>query len=187
MGIKITIKLGEAELKLKSPYSPKEFSDFMEVYKTLKNVEAFEKNKEKVANQRKFIQQKKSEPAVEKKEEPEKKQGVSKVVPLGEDRGTFPLGEIIESKLAEKKEVANSIKTDEDGTKRYKLRYQCSECGDKGNHYIPDGTDAVNCWNCGVDMFVEPATDEKLEPNEFGNYFIGYVSERWDKGGKTAE
>lgn len=124
MGIKITIKLGEAELKLKSPYSPKEFSDFMEVYKTLKNVEAFEKNKEKVANQRKFVQQKKSEPVVEKKEEPEKKQGVSKVVPLGEDRGTFPLGEIIESKLAEKKEVANSIKTDEDGTKRYKLRYQ---------------------------------------------------------------
>lgn len=68
------------------------------------------------------------------------------------------------------------IKTDEDGTKRYKCRYFC-ECGGESNHYIPLETNWVDCRECGASMPVEEATsnvDENGVPERdgFGNFFV---------------
>jgi hypothetical protein len=68
------------------------------------------------------------------------------------------------------------IKVDDDGTKRYKCRYNC-HCGAKGNHYIPLKTVEVNCHECGQPLKVALATgevDASRVPvrDSFGNYYI---------------
>ncbi|GKV66729.1 MULTISPECIES: hypothetical protein [unclassified Sporosarcina] len=70
------------------------------------------------------------------------------------------------------------IKVDLYGRKRYKCRYTC-ECGNKGNHYIPLGTDYVTCHVCEYHNYVEPAgrvgKDGVPARDKRGNYFIAYA------------
>lgn len=68
------------------------------------------------------------------------------------------------------------IKTDDNGRERYKLRYWC-ECGGKGNHYIPLGTEEVYCHDCNNIMVVENATNEFDYDgvpirDDYGNFYI---------------
>ena len=68
------------------------------------------------------------------------------------------------------------IKVDDDGTKRYKVRFWC-ECGGRGNHYVPLGTESVSCRDCGNELEVEGATsfvddDGIPDRDDFGNFFI---------------
>ncbi|MDY0395406.1 hypothetical protein RWE15_14395 [Virgibacillus halophilus] len=100
---------------------------------------------------------------------------------LGSDnRTSFPVSESV-GQETDPKEVPEhwktGIKTDSDGTKRYKCRYWC-ECGNKGNHYIPVDTPDVQCHECGIYIDVEPATqdinDEGVPArDDYGNFFVG--------------
>ncbi|EKN67855.1 hypothetical protein P9E76_01655 [Schinkia azotoformans] len=77
---------------------------------------------------------------------------------------------------------ATGIKTNDDGTKRYKCYYRC-ECGSKGNHYIQLGTESVKCYDCQTQLKVEQATpfgkeiDGEWVPERdpFGNFFTAFI------------
>lgn len=112
-----------------------------------------------------------------------------KQLPLvGSSRGSgVPIGEIIgygtkkdKSKREEEPEFYRTgIKTDEDGTKRYKCRYWC-KCGEKGNHYIPLGTTEIKCHSCDNSIPLKPATLEVNKDgvpgrDDFGNFFLARV------------
>ncbi|GGJ51173.1 hypothetical protein [Virgibacillus salexigens] len=104
----------------------------------------------------------------------------SKKLPLlgSETRSNFSVYESVEDKEGFQKpdHWITGIKTDEDGSKRYKCRYWC-ECGGKGNHYIPLDVEEVECRDCGDFIDVYPATDEidqegVPERDDFGNFFV---------------
>ena len=115
----------------------------------------------------------------------------SKRLPLvgQSERGLFPIEEIAKIKefaKAEKQSNAEpehwktGIKTDEDGTKRYKCHYRC-QCGDKGNRYIPLGFDFIFCRACDAEIDVKPATttgkvdtDGAPERDAFGCFFTAF-------------
>ncbi|MBX5436764.1 MAG: hypothetical protein IRZ33_06050 [Alicyclobacillaceae bacterium] len=65
------------------------------------------------------------------------------------------------------------IKTDEDGTKRYKTFYHCPVCGDKGRHYVHEGAETCKCRQCGAELKLAWANPNGyLERDPFGNYFV---------------
>lgn len=95
-----------------------------------------------------------------------------------ENRMTTKIGEmakiIVESE--QKEHWITGIKTDEDGTKRYRCYYWCS-CGGKGKRYIPFGTETINCRECEKELQVRAATSETDENglpvrDDFGNFFV---------------
>lgn len=57
----------------------------------------------------------------------------------------------------------------------YKCRWFCPNpvCNGKGNHYVPEGTKTVFCYNCNIKLKVVEASDEGF-PNRdnFGNYYM---------------
>lgn len=59
----------------------------------------------------------------------------------------------------------------------YRCRWQCPDpsCGDKGNHYIPEGTAVVYCYTCNTKLEVKEATDIGF-PNrdDWGNFYVAY-------------
>jgi len=63
------------------------------------------------------------------------------------------------------------IKTDRDGKQRYKLRYECPECGEKGNHYVYPDSLYVKCHKCKYKMLILLAGKKYMERDTFGNYF----------------
>lgn len=63
-----------------------------------------------------------------------------------------------------------------DGKPLYKLRYWC-KCGGKGNHYVPQDTNYVKCFDCKNRLAVEPATvkgagETQDYRDDYGNFFI---------------
>ncbi|MBU8908535.1 hypothetical protein [Desertibacillus haloalkaliphilus] len=111
-----------------------------------------------------------------------------KQLPLlgAERRMSVPLSDLAESinqsdqpqeQSSEKPDFyITGYKIDEDGTKRYKCRYFC-DCRSQANHYIPLGTETVNCYECDAELVVELATGEKdrygiPSRDDFGNYYV---------------
>jgi DNA-directed RNA polymerase subunit RPC12/RpoP len=66
------------------------------------------------------------------------------------------------------------IKIDDDGSERFKTRYICPECGNKGNHYIYEDSQTVDCHECGEPMFVKESTpeDDGLTRDAYGNFYV---------------
>lgn len=59
-----------------------------------------------------------------------------------------------------------------DGTKLYRLRYVCTACSNRGNHYVYENSKGTWCHRCNHKMFVYPAHPEGF-PNRdsIGNFF----------------
>lgn len=67
------------------------------------------------------------------------------------------------------------FKIDDDGTKRYKVRYKCpnNRCKTESNHFVPEGVTNVQCHECGADMKVRRATqDAELTPDPYLNFYV---------------
>jgi transcription elongation factor Elf1 len=65
------------------------------------------------------------------------------------------------------------IKTDEFGRKKYKTYYHCPACGDRGRHYLYEGTATCRCRACGAELSVSQAVpDAYLERDQYGNFFV---------------
>jgi hypothetical protein len=100
----------------------------------------------------------------------------SEIVSVGE-----ALQKALEAKKSDDEDVPEhwhtGIKIDDDGTKRYRCRYECPSCGDKGKRYIPLGTESIQCRACEKELKVVAATgmwDPKGVPvrDGWGNYFM---------------
>lgn len=95
---------------------------------------------------------------------------------INENRGSFPMEDVVK---ITKKETADpihwktGIKHDEDGTKRYRTRYQCPLCGNRGNQYEYEENKFTKCHNCEAKLKIEPATKNGFpERDGFGNFFV---------------
>lgn len=64
-----------------------------------------------------------------------------------------------------------------DRVPHYKCRWICSDpvCQDRGNHYIPEGSEVVYCYTCNKKMKVKEATSMGF-PNRdgWGNFYTAY-------------
>ena len=91
-----------------------------------------------------------------------------------ENRSSFSMEDLLSEE--EPSYFKTGIKEDESGRKRYKVRYECEECGHRANHYIPSDVDTVKCHECDEVMFVEKAIKElkdgEPQPNDFGNFYV---------------
>jgi hypothetical protein len=67
---------------------------------------------------------------------------------------------------------------EKDGVKHYKTRYFCknSECGHKGNHYLPEGSESTYCRECNDRLKIREASEEGF-PNRdaWGNFYIADI------------
>jgi DNA-directed RNA polymerase subunit M/transcription elongation factor TFIIS len=73
------------------------------------------------------------------------------------------------------------IKADDHGNriKLYRTRYICPKCKNKGNHYVPEGTDFVDCHNCQTTMPVKKAVaGHTLTPDALLNWYIAGEQKR---------
>ncbi|MFB0831488.1 hypothetical protein ACEU2D_18030 [Brevibacillus laterosporus] len=68
--------------------------------------------------------------------------------------------------------LTTGIKEDSSGTKRYKLRYECPICMNKGVHYVYKNSSETWCHACGTNMPIKAAHKEGF-PNRdsFGNFY----------------
>ncbi|MGG1444958.1 hypothetical protein ABE354_23490 [Brevibacillus laterosporus] len=68
--------------------------------------------------------------------------------------------------------LTTGIKEDANGTKRYKLRYECPICMNKGVHYVYKNSSETWCHACGTNMPIKAAHKEGF-PNRdsFGNFY----------------
>ncbi|QOS99957.1 hypothetical protein JNUCC42_04165 [Brevibacterium sp. JNUCC-42] len=64
------------------------------------------------------------------------------------------------------------IKIDADGRNRYRLRYECPICNEKGNHYVFENSVEARCHSCRIMMPVKAAHKDGF-PNRdsYGNFY----------------
>lgn len=68
---------------------------------------------------------------------------------------------------------STGVKLTEDGKKKYKCRYRCTKCANKGNHYIPQHIDAVECHECATTLQVKNAViGEPMKRDSYGNFYV---------------
>lgn len=76
--------------------------------------------------------------------------------------------------------VITGIKIDPDGRKRYRCRYHCVICYQKGTHYIYEGSSEVRCHSCRVGMPVKAAHPEGFPNRDTkGNFYRAGEYQDW--------
>lgn len=90
----------------------------------------------------------------------------------GYQRSSTELKETYETNEEVPEWIKTGIKIDEDERKRYRCRYHCVICNNKGTHYIYEGSSEIRCHSCKMDMPVKPAHPEGF-PNQdtHGNFY----------------
>ncbi|MBG0962457.1 hypothetical protein [Bacillus sp. SRB1LM] len=92
------------------------------------------------------------------------------------NRSSFPMEEI--AKITQKEETdpihwKTGIKYDDEGTPRYRTRYECCMCGNRGNQYEYEGNKFTKCHKCNAKLKIVPATKKGLpERDTFGNFYV---------------
>ncbi|SCC32444.1 Uncharacterized protein BCZB5J_02580 [Bacillus cereus] len=65
------------------------------------------------------------------------------------------------------------IKYDDEGTPRYRTRYECCMYGNRGNQYEYEGNKYTKCHKCNAKLKIVPATKKGLpERDSFGNFYV---------------
>ncbi len=103
--------------------------------------------------------------------------GQSRKLPIiNDNRGSFPMGDIVK---ATKKEEADpihwktGIKYDEEGNPRYRTRYECCMCGNRGNQYEYKENKFTKCHKCNAKLKIVQATKKGFPQRDaFGNYYV---------------
>ncbi|MCU5511389.1 hypothetical protein OCB07_21480 [Bacillus cereus] len=92
------------------------------------------------------------------------------------NRSSFPMEEI--AKITKKEEAdpihwKTGIKYDDEGSPRYRTRYECCMCGNRGNQYEYEGNKFTKCHKCNAKLKIVPATKKGLpERDGFGNFYV---------------
>lgn len=65
------------------------------------------------------------------------------------------------------------IKYDDEGTPRYRTRYECCMCGNRGNQYEYKENKFTKCHKCNAKLKIVPATKKGFpERDSFGNFYV---------------
>lgn len=65
------------------------------------------------------------------------------------------------------------IKYDDEGTPRYRTRYECCMCGNRGNQYEYKENRFTKCHKCNAKLKIVPATKKGFpERDAFGNFYV---------------
>lgn len=105
------------------------------------------------------------------------------------NRSSFPMEDVVKitkqkerpcatDPVKEKEEAdpthwKTGIKYDDEGTPRYRTRYECCMCGNRGNQYEYEGNKFTKCHNCNAKLKIVPATKKGLpERDAFGNFYV---------------
>ncbi|MCU5282287.1 hypothetical protein P4V71_23990 [Bacillus thuringiensis] len=93
------------------------------------------------------------------------------------NRSSFPVEEI--AKITKKEEEADpihwktGIKYDEEGNPRYRTRYECCMCGNRGNQYEYKENKFTKCHKCNAKLKIVQATKNGFpERDAFGNFYV---------------
>ncbi|TKH53835.1 hypothetical protein FC677_21130 [Bacillus cereus] len=92
------------------------------------------------------------------------------------NRSSFPMEEI--AKITKKEDTdpihwKTGIKYDDEGTPRYRTRYECCMCGNRGNQYEYEGNKFTKCHKCNAKLKIVPATKNGFpERDAFGNFYV---------------
>lgn len=84
------------------------------------------------------------------------------------------IGEQLKNVFVEKQDWWESGIKMKDDIPHYKCRYYCKnrECKKKSNHYILADEKEITCHGCGTRLKVRQASEEYMERDEWGNFFI---------------
>lgn len=105
------------------------------------------------------------------------------------NRSSFPMEDVVKitkqkdrpcapDPVKEKEEAdpthwKTGIKYDDEGTPRYRTRYECCMCGNRGNQYEYEGNKFTKCHNCNAKLKIVPARKKGLpERDSFGNFYV---------------
>ncbi|PGS78541.1 hypothetical protein COC69_15045 [Bacillus cereus] len=92
------------------------------------------------------------------------------------NRSSFPVEEI--AKITKKEETdpihwKTGIKYDEEGNPRYRTRYECCMCGNRGNQYEYKENKFTKCHKCNAKLKIVQATKNGFpERDAFGNFYV---------------
>lgn len=92
------------------------------------------------------------------------------------NRSSFPVEEI--AKITKKEEAdpihwKTGIKYDDEGTPRYRTRYECCMCGNRGNQYEYKENKFTKCHKCNAKLKIVHATKNGFpERDAFGNFYV---------------
>lgn len=92
------------------------------------------------------------------------------------NRSSIPMEEI--AKITKKEEAdpthwKTGIKYDDEGKPRYRTRYECCMCGNRGNQYEYQENKFTKCHNCNVKLKIVQATKKGFpERDAFGNFYV---------------
>ncbi|PEA87485.1 hypothetical protein [Bacillus thuringiensis] len=92
------------------------------------------------------------------------------------NRSSFPMEEI--AKITKKVEAdpthwKTGIKYDDEGKPRYRTRYDCCMCGNRGNQYEYEGNKFTKCHKCNAKLKIVQATKNGFpERDAFGNFYV---------------
>lgn len=76
--------------------------------------------------------------------------------------------------------VRTGIKVDPDGRKRYRCRYHCYICNQKGTHYIYEASTEVKCHSCRMHMPVKAAHPDGFPAKDtHGNFYRAGEYQDW--------
>ncbi|KXY10357.1 hypothetical protein [Bacillus sp. FSL K6-0067] len=105
------------------------------------------------------------------------------------NRSSFPMEDVVKitkqkdrpcapDPLKEKEEAdpthwKTGIKYDDEGTPRYRTRYECCMCGNRGNQYEYQENKFTKCHKCNAKLKIVPATKKGFpERDAFGNFYV---------------
>uniref|UniRef100_A0AAU7YPF9 Phage protein n=1 Tax=Bacillus phage PHBA67-T TaxID=3233536 RepID=A0AAU7YPF9_9CAUD len=107
---------------------------------------------------------------------------------VGVNRSSFPMEDVVKITKQKdrscapdpvKKEEADpthwktGIKYDDEGTPRYRTRYECCMCGNRGNQYEYEGNKFTKCHKCNAKLKIVKATENGFpERDAFGNFYV---------------
>ncbi|MGN4777493.1 hypothetical protein [Bacillus cereus group sp. MYBK217-2] len=92
------------------------------------------------------------------------------------NRSSFPVEEI--AKITKKEETnpphwKTGIKYDDEGKPRYRTRYECCMCGNRGNQYEYEGNKFTKCHKCNAKLKIVQAMENGFpERDAFGNFYV---------------
>ncbi|MGX5627080.1 hypothetical protein [Bacillus cereus] len=92
------------------------------------------------------------------------------------NRSSFPFEEI--AKITKKEETnpthwKTGIKYDDEGKPRYRTRYDCCMCGNRGNQYEYEENKFTKCHKCNAKLKIAQATKNGFpERDAFGNFYV---------------
>lgn len=93
---------------------------------------------------------------------------------------TDELKEVYEATEDQPEWIRTGIKEDPDGRKRYRCRYHCYICNQKGTHYIFEASTEIKCHSCRMHMPVSPAHPEGFPKQDtHGNFYRAGEYQDW--------